>query len=1155
MRMDLEALNESDISFRRFAENFPGIIYRVLIEENNRMVFFNNMVQIMTGYNTEDLKQGKVCSIFPLILPEDRIYVINAVKNAIRDNVPFEVKYRIKHKSGEIKWFFEKGWLVIGDNGKSSYIDGVILDITKRKETKQKLKESEEEYTNLSNHVEMILDHIPGLVFYKDVNKNFIRINQKVVDYFNRFVSGVTKLTKKDIEGKSLFDIVPKDLAQEYWNTDLEVISSGKPKLNIEESFETERDTRWFITNKIPHINKNGEIIGVIGFSKDITEQKKMGNILRKNEERLQTLISNAPIVIWALDSDGIFTLSDGRGLSDLGLKPGEIVGQSIFDVYREAPHIIEDNLRALAGEKFNSIVELGDLIYESVYQPLKDQNGNISGIIGIAVDITRRKKVEQRLEESEENYRKQNLFLNNIIESLTHPFYVINVNDYTIELANSTAYSMGLDKGLFCYRATHKRDTPCEDPCVCPLEEVKKTKKACMVEHTHFNREGDAKVFEIHGYPILDEDGNVIQMIEYALDITGRTTAENKFRNLIEQSIDGVVLVNENGIIVEWNKGQEQISGLKKEDALGRPLWDVQFQVLPDENKNLEQYEMIKRKIKEVLKSGKAPWLGKIQDINIQLVNSKENRILQQLPFLINTKNKIMLGNFSRDITEQKHAYKKIQEKQATLESIFRAAPTGIGMSKNRVFTQVNDLLCSLLGYTREELLNKNERMMYPSNEDYEFVRRENLEQIKKFGISTVETRFQRNNGEILDVLLSSVPVDLNNISVGETFTALDITERKKVERELKESEEKYRTLIETSPSSIILLDSRLTVIKCNKNAERFLNLTGEEVIGKNLFDVFKLPKEIKNWLFKQVPERPINKTRVPVEFEYFDGQGKKIWVSSHFSLFKIGDKDYIQLVSEEITERKKAEIIIREEIEKLKEIDQLKNEFVVRASHELKTPLVSICGSVEFLLNYCKEDLSRKTIRHIEAINRGGNRLRLLVEELLDILRIESNKFNLNLQNKNLGNIIKYCIFDLIYLAEEREITIDTYFQHDLYIDVDEIKIGQVFINLISNALKNTPRYGHISISLEKTEDYVNVKIKDTGVGFTEEEKTKIFKKFGKVERYGKGLNIVTEGSGLGLYLSKEIVELHGGKIWMESEGRNKGSNFIIKLPFKKE
>jgi len=155
--------------------------------------------------------------------------------------------------------------------------------------------------------------------------------------------------------------------------------------------------------------------------------------------------------------------------------------------------------------------------------------------------------------------------------------------------------------------------------------------------------------------------------------------------------------------------------------------------------------------------------------------------------------------------------------------------------------------------------------------------------------------------------------------------------------------------------------------------------------------------------------------------------------------------------------------------------------------------------------------------------------------------------------MQKVNIVDIIKNIVNDLYSLIIKRELFLNVSLEEDYYLEVDKIRFDQVIINLVSNAIKNTPRRGNISISLQECDDYIDVKIKDTGVGFTEEEKKSVFKKFGKIERYGKGMDIISEGSGLGLYISKKIVELHGGKLLLESEGRDRGATFIVRLPIK--
>lgn len=134
--------------------------------------------------------------------------------------------------------------------------------------------------------------------------------------------------------------------------------------------------------------------------------------------------------------------------------------------------------------------------------------------------------------------------------------------------------------------------------------------------------------------------------------------------------------------------------------------------------------------------------------------------------------------------------------------------------------------------------------------------------------------------------------------------------------------------------------------------------------------------------------------------------------------------------------------------------------------------------------------------------------------------------------------------------YLLDSRKLIVNLNLPDELEFNVDKIRLQQVITNLLSNAMKNTPISGKIYINLVENHDYIDIQIKDKGVGITEKEKELLFEKFGKIEWYGMDLGVDIEGSGLGLYISKEIVDLHGVQILVESEGRNKGSTFTIRL-----
>ncbi len=238
-----------------------------------------------------------------------------------------------------------------------------------------------------------------------------------------------------------------------------------------------------------------------------------------------------------------------------------------------------------------------------------------------------------------------------------------------------------------------------------------------------------------------------------------------------------------------------------------------------------------------------------------------------------------------------------------------------------------------------------------------------------------------------------------------------------------------------------------------------------------------------------------------------------------------------------------------------RLKEINKLKSEFLNRASHELKTPLIAIKGFSDLVLRLYKDELNVDIISKLEEINQGCERLENIINDLLQSSRLESTDLKPKLEREDLSFLIKYCVNDLNTIAGKREQSISIDLPDSIMFRFEKEEIYNVISNLLINAIKYTPPKGGIHIKIETVDDFVVFSIKDDGIGFTEEQKDKIFQKFGKIERYGQGLDLETDGTGLGLYISKKIVESHGGKIWMESKGRNMGSTFYFSLPYEEK
>jgi len=390
----------------------------------------------------------------------------------------------------------------------------------------------------------------------------------------------------------------------------------------------------------------------------------------------------------------------------------------------------------------------------------------------------------------------------------------------------------------------------------------------------------------------------------------------------------------------------------------------------------------------------------------------------------------------------------------------------------------------------------------------------------------------------------------DDNGNIIGFITSIKDITDKKIAQQKLRESEYQYRNLFENSPNAIVVTDTRGTILDQNNAVDRIFGIPRHIAIGKN-FSTFNVFDPVQVSLLKTRVKKMLNgEIFEPLSLKVKNKSGEDLWILYQCSLINIGENLIIESITEDITKRKKAEEIIKTENKRLLELNKMKTDIVSRVSHELKTPLNSIYGGAQILLNTYKDSTCNEALEFIEMIYKGGKRLKILIENILDISRIESGKLTLKLQEENLVEIIKECAEDLKYLLDERDL--DITFQHPptVYITIDRIRIEQVIVNILTNAIKNTPSNGVIEVKLEDNENWINLSIKDNGVGLTIDDMEHLFKQFGKIERYGQQLDVDIEGSGLGLFISKEIIDLHDGTIWAESEGRNKGATFNIKL-----
>ena len=347
---------------------------------------------------------------------------------------------------------------------------------------------------------------------------------------------------------------------------------------------------------------------------------------------------------------------------------------------------------------------------------------------------------------------------------------------------------------------------------------------------------------------------------------------------------------------------------------------------------------------------------------------------------------------------------------------------------------------------------------------------------------------------------------------------------------------------LVENAADLIISTNLDDHILTWNRGAEVLFGYSKDEVIGKHLSIL--LPPDRVHELEEMRAKVQISGALRDIEIRSKKKDGVLIYLSLSVSPIRDLEGKIVGFlrVAKDITEKKRYE-------RRLKELDKMKSDFVSNVSHELRTPLTSIKGSVDNMLDGLTGSLNEKQIRYLSRIKSNTYRLSRLINDLLDLSRIESGRVEVRPTTLPLTALTEEVAEHMRALAAEKLIRIEVPSSDpSVTVWADRDKVTQVLMNLIGNAVKFTPQDGKVTVALEKNgNDYIQISVADTGPGILPEEQNKIFSKFYQVANIDKKK---PKGSGLGLAISKALVEMHGGKIWMDSEV-GKGSTFYFTLP----
>ncbi|WP_339211444.1 PAS domain S-box protein [Aeribacillus sp. FSL K6-8210] len=597
-------------------------------------------------------------------------------------------------------------------------------------------------------------------------------------------------------------------------------------------------------------------------------------------------------------------------------------------------------------------------------------------------------------------------------------------------------------------------------------------------------------------------------------------------YESLISYNPYIVFIINIDGMITNINPKGLEILKAKKEQMIHQSI----FSFLPQDDA-----ERVKQKMNRLLEHNE-------NEMEVSFKNSKGEWIpllLTFVPMIVEGKNE---GFFviAKDMKELKQYQKRLRKMQKDLMNTLERQQ---GMTFK--FVKINDqfihTLCAgellyKLGYSPHEIIGKDLRDFLPK----EVAERQLRAYQKAWNGEIVHFEGKLNGYDYLAVLS---PVIENGKVVEVIGSCVDITVRKEQEMKLNESNALRRTIIDNLPIGIVVIDHEMKIIALNKTILKIFQINEpiKQLIGKNITNYFPA-------VGRKVEENTGEVSKIFTPYKHFSDEvntkNGKILKRSYFPFYMDGKLKGHLWTFEDITEQKKMENSIIQAKEEAVKANMAKSEFLSKMSHELRTPLNGILGFSHLL--ELDKTLTEQQQAFVEEILKGGRHLLNLINEILDLSRIETGKIKISNDEVQIDSVICECIALMKPAANKKRIKIIKSIDQcvDQMIHIDSLRLKQVILNLLDNAIKYNVEGGQIHITCKCQNGFLVIHIIDTGIGICEEELKKIYEPFYRIQ------HVQVEGTGLGLSLVKQLIELMNGEFGVVSK-IGEGSDFWIKLP----
>lgn len=1178
------ALQASERRYAALTEMSPSGIFRTDLQGN--CLYVNPRWCQIAGLTPEEAAgQGWGRALHP----DDRELVFQGWYQAAQNReMPFTAEYRFQRPDGTVTWLVAQAAEETDLQGNVTGYVGSLMDINDRKRAELELLENQ-------TFIQRIADTSAGTIYLYDVQaQRNLYTNRDLLNLL-----GYSTEEMQRMESAWLTELIhPEDLESVFQHQARILAAQDRETLTLEYRIRR-RDGQWFWAQSFDTPFKRdmtGQICQYLGTVFDVTERKQSENALRESEERNRAILSAIPDMMTVISADCQYLsfASNQFAGEQITPKAENIVGMSVSELLppqpaRDCLAAIQRALSTREMQIYEQQIQFGDRIQHEEVRIVPYQADRVLCMVR---DITERNRAEAALRESENRFRE-------LAETVQEGFFIGDAASFGYAYANPayaaiTGFTIEeiYADGSHWLNRIHAEDRQQVEAALSQEMQGEMFDQ----EYRFVRPDGITIWMRSQAFPVLDDTGAFVRRVGVIEDITARKQAEIALQQLNaeleqrvqqrtqalldsqtelqakEQFLRGIFEGTENPIFVVdrladsrfqysgWNKASEIISGVSSADILGKH---------PEEIFGEEIGNAMCHNYRRCCESG-----GVIRFEEYLALEAGDTWTITTLSPLKNSAGEIyrIIGS-ALNITDRKQAEVALAESEARFRQLAENIDSVFWLTALHFqILYVSPAFERIWGRPAEDVFNSYDTFIHTIHpEDRERAGREMAQRLQ--GDAETEYRIIRPDGEIRWIRDRAFPI---RNADGEIYRiagiAEDITERRRTAEALQQSEQRFRKLFEAMPNPIRGYDQNYRMIFWNSASEALYGYSAKETIGKR-FGKRLRPSSLRS---TAAPEGlAVESPLFNGELELIGKDGTAVPVySSYVQLTNMDGQQEIYSVDIDLRERKQMEQELRQinadlerrvdsrtfdlqqAMEAAQAANRAKSTFLSNMSHELRTPLNAILGFSQLLNRSNSLDLEQQ--EQVGIINRSGEHLLNLINDILAISKIEAGRITLTVESFDLHCLLKNLedMFRLQSAAKGLTLTAEVDPAVPQYIQTDDSKLRQVLINLLGNAIKFTDHGGIIlrvqiaqperGVAPDSQPLLLRFAVKDTGIGINLAEHATIFEPFGQTQAGQKAQS----GTGLGLPISRQFVQLMGGELSLTSTP-GQGATFAFTIP----